>query len=94
VLLADNPEGQAAAQVIECLDRCLSEIERHRAQSDRLPPNRLESILSALNMLQLAKQVGEAEGLCNTVPDKADARSCYANGVAYWRRLANGSNDE
>jgi glycerol-3-phosphate O-acyltransferase len=92
VLLEAQPEGLHAADVQERVTQYIAELERCGAHSYLSPQNRVESILNALNMLQLRKLVGESGGVYWAIPDEVNLLTYYANAIAHWRRLAKGPN--
>ncbi len=92
VLLEAQPEGLHAADVQERVTQYIAELERCGAHLYLSPQNRVESILNALNMLQLRKLVGESGGVYWAIPDEVNVLTYYANAIAHWRRLAKGPN--
>jgi glycerol-3-phosphate O-acyltransferase len=92
VLLEAQPEGLHAADVQERVAQYIAELERCGAHLYLSPQNRVESILNALNMLQLRKLVGESGGVYWAIPDEVNVLTYYANAIAHWRRLAKGPN--
>ncbi|MGD2096931.1 MAG: 1-acyl-sn-glycerol-3-phosphate acyltransferase [Desulfobacterales bacterium] len=92
VLLDAQPEGLHAAELQERVNRCIAELERCGAHVYLSSQNRVESILNALNMLQLRKLVGESDGVYWAIPDEVNVLTYYANAIAHWRQLANRSN--
>ncbi len=93
VMLEAQPKGLRAAEVQERVNRCVAEIQDSGAHVYLSPQNRVENILSALNMLQLRKMVWESGGTYRAVPDEVGVLTYYANAIAHWRRLANNQND-
>ncbi len=92
VLLEAQPEGLHAADVQERVTQYITKLERCGAHLYLSPQNRVESILNALNMLQLRKLVGESDGVYWAIPDEVNVLTYYANAIAHWRRLAKGPN--
>jgi glycerol-3-phosphate O-acyltransferase len=92
VLLKAHPQGLHAAEVQEQVNQYTAELERCGAHVYLSPQNRVESILNALNMLQLRKLVGESDGVYWAIPDEVNVLTYYANAIAHWGQLANGSN--
>jgi len=92
VLLEAQPGGLHAAELQERVNRFIAELERRGAHVYLSPQNRVESILNALNMLQLRKLVGESDGVYWAIPDEVNVLSYYANAIAHWRQRVNGSN--
>lgn len=92
VMLEAQPKGLHALEVQERVNRCVAEIQGCGAQVYLSPRNRVESILNALNILQLRKMVRESGGIYRVVPDEVAVLTYYANAIAHWRLLANGSN--
>ena len=92
MLLEAQPEGLHAADLQERVNQYIAELERCGAHVYLSPQNRVESILNALNMLQLRKLVGESDGVYRAVPDEVNVLTYYANAIAHWRPYANGSN--
>ena len=92
VLLEAQPEGLHAADVQQRVNRFIAELERCGAHVYLSPQNRVESILNALNMLQLRKLAGESAGVYWAIPDEVNVLACYANAIAHRRQDANESN--
>ena len=58
------------------------------------PENRVESILNALNMLQLRRLVRESEGIYRLVPAETELLAYYANAVAHWLQPPTAPHDD
>jgi hypothetical protein len=78
--------------VQERVNRCIFELERRGAHVYLSAQNRVESILNALNMLQLRKLVGQSDGVYWAVPDEVAVLTYYANAITHWCQPANRSN--
>jgi glycerol-3-phosphate O-acyltransferase len=93
VMLEAEPKGLSAREVQARVSRLAADIERCGAAVYLSRRNPVESILSALNMLQLRNLVEASDDLYRVAPDEAAVLRYYANAIAHWRRLACGSND-
>ncbi len=92
VMLDARNKGLRASEVQQQVNRLAAEIRELGAHVYLSPGKRVESILTALNMLQLRKLVRESDGVYWAVPQEADVLAYYANAIADWRRRSNGLN--
>ncbi len=90
VMLEAPSEGLRADQIKDRVTQCAAELQDCGAHVYLSPRNQLESILSALNMLQLRELVWNADGIYRIVPGEEGVLTYYANAIAHWRRLADG----
>jgi len=93
VILESRQKGLGAFEVEARVNQLIAELQGQGAHVYVSPRNRVESILSALNMLELRKLVRESEGIYTAVPEEMDVLTYYANSIAHWRQVADGSND-
>jgi hypothetical protein len=66
------------------VNQLIEEIQGRGAHVYVSSRNRVESILGALNMLQLRKLVRESGGIYRAVPEEIDVLAYYANAIAHW----------
>ena len=93
VMLESRQRGLGAYEVEARVNQLIEELERRGAHVYVSPRNRVESILSALNMLELRKLVRESGGIYTAVPEEIDVLTYYANAVAYWRQAADDASE-
>jgi glycerol-3-phosphate O-acyltransferase len=93
VMLESRQTGLGAFEVEARVNQLIEELQGRGAHVYVSPRNRVESILSALNMLELRKLVRESEGIYLAVPEEIDVLTYYANSIAHWRQASGGSND-
>jgi glycerol-3-phosphate O-acyltransferase len=93
VMLESRQKGLGAFEVEARVNQLIEELQGRGAHVYVSPRNRVESILSALNMLELRKLVRESEGIYRAVPEEIDVLTYYANSIAHWRQVSDGSND-
>jgi glycerol-3-phosphate O-acyltransferase len=93
VMLESRQKGLGAFEVEARVNQLIEELQGRGAHVYVSPRNRVESILSALNMLELRKLVRESEGIYLAVPEEIDVLTYYANSIAHWRQVSDGSND-
>jgi glycerol-3-phosphate O-acyltransferase len=84
VMLESGHQGLGALEVEARVNQLIEEIQGRGAHVYVSPRNRVESILSALNMLQLRKLVRESGGIYKAVPEEIDVLAYYANAIAHW----------
>jgi glycerol-3-phosphate O-acyltransferase len=92
-MLESRQTGLGAFEVEARVNQLIEELQGRGAHVYVSPRNRVESILSALNMLELRKLVRESEGIYRAVPEEIDVLTYYANSIAHWRQVSDGSND-
>jgi glycerol-3-phosphate O-acyltransferase len=84
--LADQLMGAIKHVIPEAhVNQLIEELQGRGAHVYVSPRNRVESILSALNMLQLRNLVRESGGIYRPVPEEIDVLAYYANAIAHWR---------
>ena len=93
VILESRQKGLGAFEVEARVNHLIEELQRRGAHVYVSPRNRVESILSALNMLEMRKLVRESDGIYVAVPEEIDVLTYYANAIAHWRQVADGSNN-
>jgi len=93
VMLESRQKGLGAFEVEARVNQLIEALERRGAHVYVSPRNRVESILSALNMLELRKLVRESGGIYTAVPEEIDVLTYYANAIAHWRQVEDDSND-
>ena len=93
VMLESRQRGLGAFEVEARVNQLIEELERRGAHVYVSPRNRVESILSALNMLELRKLVRESGGIYKVVPEEIDVLTYYANAIAHWRQAADDSSE-
>ena len=84
VMLESGHQGLGALEVEARVNQLIEELQERGAHVYVSPRNRVESILSALNMLQLRKLVRESGGIYKAVPEEIDVLAYYANAIAHW----------
>ena len=89
VMLEAPSAGLHVAEVQERVTQCAADIQRRGARVYLSPRNPVESILSALDMLQLRKLVWVSAGRYRVVPDEKRVLAYYANAISHWRRFSN-----
>jgi glycerol-3-phosphate O-acyltransferase len=85
VMLESGHHGLGALEVEAHVNQLIEELQGRGAHVYVSPRNRVESILSALNMLQLRNLVRESGGIYRPVPEEIDVLAYYANAIAHWR---------
>ena len=93
VMLEAPQKGLGAFEVEARTNQLIEELQGRGAHVYVSPRNRVESILSALNMLELRKLVRESDGIYAAVPEEIDVLSYYANSIAHWRSQTADSNN-
>ena len=93
VMLESRQRGLGAYEAEARVNQLIEELERRGAHVYVSPRNRVESILSALNMLELRRLVRESGGIYTAVPEEIDVLTYYANAIAHWRQVADNSNE-
>jgi glycerol-3-phosphate O-acyltransferase len=93
VMLQSRHQGLAAPEVQARVNQLIEELQGRGAHVYVSPPNRVESILDALNMLQLRKLVRESAGIYRAVPEEIDVLAYYANAIAHWQQASDVSID-
>ena len=93
VMLESRQKGLGAFEVEARVNQLIEELQGRGAHVYVSPRNRVESILSALNMLELRKLVRESDGIYTAVPEEIDVLTYYANAIAHWRQVAVDSSD-
>ncbi len=93
VMLESRQKGLGAFEVEARVNQLIEELEGRGAHVYVSPRNRVESILSALNMLELRKLVRESAGIYTAVPEEIDVLTYYANAIAHWRQVEDDSNN-
>ena len=93
VMLESGHQGLGALEVEARVNQLIEELQGRGAHVYVSPRNRVESILSALNMLQLRKLVRESGGIYRAVPEEIDILAYYANAIAHWRQASDVSID-
>ena len=88
VMLESGHHGLGALEVETRVNQLIEELHERGAHVYVSPRNRVESILSALNMLQLRKLVRESGGIYRAVPEEIDVLAYYANAIAHWRQAS------
>jgi glycerol-3-phosphate O-acyltransferase len=88
VMLDSGQKGLSAFEVEAQVNQLTEELQERGASVHISSRNWVESILNALNMLQLRRLVSESEGIYKAVPEEVDVLSYYANAIAHWRRPA------
>ncbi len=90
VMLESRQKGLGAFEVEARVNQLIEELQGQGAHVYVSPHNRVESILSALNMLELRKLVRESAGIYRAVPEEIDVLTYYANSIAHWRQVSDG----
>jgi glycerol-3-phosphate O-acyltransferase len=93
VMLESGHQGLGALEVEARVNQLIEELQGRGAHVYVSPRNRVESILSALNMLQLRNLVRESGGIYRAVPEEIDVLAYYANAIAHWRQASEVSID-
>jgi glycerol-3-phosphate O-acyltransferase len=93
VMLESRQKGLGAFEVEARVNQLIEELQGRGAHVHVSSRNRVESILSALNMLELRKLVRELAGIYTAVPEEIDVLTYYANSIDHWRQVSDGSND-
>ena len=93
VMLESRQKGLGAYEVEARVNQLIEELQERGAHVYVSPRNRVESILSALNMLEMRKLVRESGGIYTAVPEEIDVLTYYANAIAHWRQVADHSSD-
>jgi glycerol-3-phosphate O-acyltransferase len=93
VMLESGHHGLGALEVEAHVNQLIEELQGRGAHVYVSPRNRVESILSALNMLQLRNLVRESGGTYRAVPEEIDVLAYYANAIAHWRQASEVSMD-
>ena len=93
VMLESGHQGLGALEVEARVNQLIEELQGRGAHVYVSPRNRIESILSALNMLQLRNLVRESGGIYRAVPEEIDVLAYYANAIAHWRQASEVSID-
>ena len=93
VMLESGHQGLGALEVEARVNQLIEELQGRGAHVYVSPRNRIESILSALNMLQLRNLVRESGGTYRAVPEEIDVLTYYANAIAHWRQTSEVSID-
>ena len=84
VMLESGHQGLGALEVEARVNQLIEKLQGRGAHVYVSPRNRVESILSALNMLQLRKLVRESGGTYRIVPEETGVLAYYANAIAHW----------
>jgi len=87
VMLEWGHSGLSALAVEAKVSQRIAALQNQGAHVYLPPENRVESILNALNMLQLRRLVRESEGVYRLVIEEADLLAYYANSIAHWLQL-------
>jgi glycerol-3-phosphate O-acyltransferase len=87
VMLESDHSGLSASQVETKVSQLIARLQKQGAHVYFSSENRVESILNALNMLQLRRLVRESEGIYRLVPEEAGLLSYYANAIAHWQQF-------
>ena len=93
VMLESRQMGLGAYEIEARVNQLIEELERRGAHVYVSPRNRVESILSALNMLELRRLVRESGGIYTAVPEEIDVLTYYANAIAHWRQAADDASE-
>jgi glycerol-3-phosphate O-acyltransferase len=93
VMLESGHQGLGALEVEARVNQLIKELQGRGAHVYVSPRNRVESILSALNMLKLRKLVRESGGIYRAVPEEMGVLAYYANAIARWRQASDVSID-
>ncbi len=93
VMLESRQQGLGAFEIEARVNQLMEELQGQGAHVYVSPRNRVESILSALNMLVLRRIVRESAGIYMAAPEEIDVLTYYANAIAHWRRSTGGSNN-
>ena len=93
VMLEASPQGLRATEVELHVNQLIEKLQEGGACVYVSPRNRVESILNALNMLQLRRLVRESEGIYQAVPEEIDILTYYANSISHWRPSSANLND-
>ena len=93
VMLESGHQGLGALEVEARVNQLIEELQGRGAHVYVSPRNRIESILSALNMLQLRNLVRESGGIYRAVPEEIDVLTYYGNAIAHWRQASEVSID-
>jgi glycerol-3-phosphate O-acyltransferase len=88
VMLQSRHQGLGAPEVEARVNQLIEELQGRGAHVYVSPRNRVESILGALNMLQLRKLVQESAGIYKAVPEEIDVLAYYANAIAHWQQAS------
>ncbi len=92
-MLESRQKGLGAFEVEARVNQLIEELQGRGAHVHVSSRNRVESILSALNMLELRKLVRELAGIYTAVPEEIDVLTYYANSIDHWLQMSGGSND-
>jgi len=87
VMLESGQKGLSASEVETKVSQTIAALKKQGAPVYLSPENRVESILNALNMLQLRRLVRESEGIYRLVPGENELLAYYANSIAHWQQL-------
>jgi glycerol-3-phosphate O-acyltransferase len=87
VMLESGQKGLSASEVETKVSQTIAALKKQGAPVYLSPENRVESILNALNMLQLRRLVRESEGIYRLVPGENELLAYYANSIAHWLQL-------
>ena len=85
VMIEAGSEGLSAREVQARVSRLAADMESCGAAVYLSRRNPVESILSALNMLQLRNLVEASGDLYRVTPDEAAVMRYYANAIAHWQ---------
>jgi glycerol-3-phosphate O-acyltransferase len=83
VILESGHKGLSASEVETKVSQMITALKKQGTHVYVSPENRVESILNALNMLQLRRLVRESEGIYRLVPGEAELLAYYANSIAH-----------
>ncbi|MGD2269995.1 MAG: 1-acyl-sn-glycerol-3-phosphate acyltransferase [Desulfobacterales bacterium] len=85
-VFVNHPEKKLSAFDVEALvNRLIDEIEPLGAPIHVSSSSRVQSIVTALNMLKIRRLVTEDGGLYRTAPEMLDVLNYYANSIIHWR---------
>ncbi len=93
VMLESGHKGLSASEVETKVSQMIAALQKQGAPVYVSPENRVESIINALNMLQLRRLIRESEGIYRLVSGEAELLAYYANSIAHWLQLPADSHD-
>jgi glycerol-3-phosphate O-acyltransferase len=84
VIKEDGPCGLSAFEVEARVNRLITRLQAKGAPVYVSAEGRVETILNALNMLQIRRLVVESQGIYQSAPGEDDMLGYYANSIAHW----------
>ena len=84
VIKEDGSRGLSAFEVEARVNLLITRLQAKGAPVYVSAKGRVETILNALNMLQIRRLVVESQGIYQTAPGEDDMLGYYANSIAHW----------